>query len=163
MNKRKLGRPFRYTDSMLSWILLIMGYMNLTYAKATGVAMDKLGNAGIPVPSISTVYRRVAGLVSSLTPSAPPEDARILCRYVSSHTAHRFRRVAVDSSGFLPSNYFQWCEDKWAVENRNTWLKLHALVDIDTCEVLAYILTYSDVSDSRILPLLMSWRPAVAT
>ncbi len=35
------------------------------------------------------------------------------------------------------------------------WLKPHALVDIDTCKVLAYVLTYSDVGDPRMLPPLM--------
>ena len=155
MNRGKRGRPFRYTDSMFAWILLLMGYMDLTYGQATGIAMDKLANAGMPVPSISTVHRRIADLVSTLVMGAPPEDARILCRYISPHRTHRHRRVAVDSSGFSLSDYFQWCEEKWKVENRNVWLKLHALVDIDTCEVLAYILTYNDVGDSRMLPLLM--------
>ena len=155
MNRGKLGRPFRYTDSMFAWILLFMGYMNLSYGQATGTAMDSLQEKGIPVPSISTVHRRIAALVSTLVLGAPPEDARILCRYVSPHKVHRHRRVAVDSNGFSLSNYFQWCEEKWGVENKNVWLKLHALVDIDTCEVLAYVLTYNDVGDPRMLPLLM--------
>lgn len=155
MNRNKIGRPFRYTDSMFAWILLLMGYMDLSYGQAAGIAMDKLMGEDIPVPSISTVHRRVADLVSSIVLGAPPEDARILCRYVSPHKTRRRRRAAVDSSGFSLSGYFQWCESKWNVENRDVWLKLHVLVDVDTCEILAYILTYNDVGDSKMLPLLM--------
>ena len=107
------------------------------------------------VSTSSTFARRIADLVSTLVTGAPPEDARILCRYVSPYKIRRHRRVAVDSSGFSLSEYFQWCEEKWKVENRNVWLKLHALVDIDTCEILAYILMYNDVGDPRMLPLLM--------
>ena len=155
MNRNKIGCPFRYTDSMFAWILLLMGYMDLTYGKAAGIALDKLKREGIPAPSISTVHRRVSNLVSSIVLGAPPEDARILCRYVSPHRTHRLRRGALDSSGFSLSNYFQWCEDKWGIENRDVWLKLHVLVDVDTGEVLAYVLTYNDVDDSKMLPILM--------
>lgn len=155
MNRNRIGCPFKYTDSMFAWILLLMGYLNLSYGQATGIAMDKLKREGIPEPSISTVHRRIADLVSSMVLDAPPEDARILCRYVSPHRTHRLRRGALDSSGFSLSNYFQWCESKWGIENKDVWLKLHVLADVDTGEVLAYVLTYNDVGDSRMLPLLM--------
>lgn len=155
MNRGKVGRPYVYADCMFGWILSFMGYFNLTYVKAAGLAGTLLEDRGLPVPSRSTVHKRILELVAKTILGAPPEDSRILCRYVSPHRTRRIRRVAVDSSGFSLSDYFKWSEEKWGVENKDVWLKLHVLVDIDTCEIIAYILTYNDVGDPRMLPLLM--------
>lgn len=155
MNLGKAGRPFEFCDTMMVWILLILGFNGMTYAKATGSAAGILANHGIRAPSVSTVHRRLRDLVSNKVKQAPPEDSRIICRYAMPKTTTRRRRTAIDSSGFTLSNFFQYCGDKWSVENENIWLKLHALVDIDSGEVLSYILTYNDVGDPGMLPLLM--------
>ena len=155
MNRGKAGRPYIYPDCVFGWILAFMGYLDLTFTKATGLAEWILNSRWKQAPSRSTVHRRILELVAKTVLGAPPEDSRVLCRYVSPHKTHRNRRVAVDSSGYSLSNYFKWCAEKWGVENKDVWLKLHALVDIDTCEVLAYILTYNDVGDPNMLPLLM--------
>lgn len=155
MNEGKKGRPYKYSDSVFYWIMMLMGYMDLTYSMAAGIALGMLDENGYDAPSVSTVHRRIAKLAERIFLEAPPEDSRILCRYRSTNKTHRMRNVAVDSSGFSITEFFGWCEERWGVENRRVWLKLHALVDIDTGEILAYVLTYNDVGDPRMLPLLM--------
>lgn len=155
MNLGKPGRPFEFCNTMMVWILLLFGFNGMTYAKAAGSAAGILASHGIRAPSISTVHRRLRDVVLDRIKQAPPEDSRIICRYAMPRTTTRRRRVAIDSSGFTLSNFFQYCEDKWKTENENIWLKLHALVDVDSGEVLSYILTYNDVGDPNMLPLLM--------
>ena len=155
MNRGKEGRPFEYPDSMFVWIMLFMGYLGLTYGKAAGLAKETLEDHGMGSPSLSTVFRRIIRIVRSLVISAPPEDSRILCMYANPRKVHRHRTVAVDSSGFNLIESFDWCTEKWGTLDGNAWLKLHVMADVDTGEILSFILTYNDVGDSTMLPLLM--------
>ena len=77
MNRGKVGRPFRCMGGMFAWILLIMGYLDLSYGKAVSIAMDKLKRRGLSVPSISTIHRRVSEPASGIVPSAPPSGSTI--------------------------------------------------------------------------------------
>lgn len=70
MNRGKEGRPFEYPDSMFVWIMLFMGYLDLTYGKAAVLAKETLEDHGMGSPSLSTVFRRITRIVRSLVISA---------------------------------------------------------------------------------------------
>lgn len=68
----------------------------------------------------------------------------------------RVRRVGIDSSGLNLSSIFQYREYKWRAKKKyRGWLKIHCLFDVDSGEVLAYILTDETVGDSPMLPQLL--------
>lgn len=149
MNRGKTGRPFEYCDTMILWIMLLCGYYDLTFRKAAGMAKGIMKPYAIKAPGRSTIQRRVEEYCMRLILGAPPEDSRILARYVSAHVTERVRRVAVDSTGLNLTQTTLWRKNKWTVGPKyRGWLKLHALTDIDTGEILAWILTEEQFGDS---------------
>jgi len=156
MNLGKPGRPFLYCNTMFVWFLLMLGdSRNATFADITGKGRGILESHDITAPSISTVHRRLKQMLPSMVRDAPPEDSRILCRYVTPTKRLRKRRVAVDSTGLTAMASFQYMAKKWDVEQKVIWLKLHSLVDVDSGEIIAFILTYNDTADSPMLPFLL--------
>ena len=149
MNRGKVGPPFRYTDSMVFWISLIMSYLNLDFRKAAGVAAGFLASHGYPFPDYTTLHKRSTELSGSGVLGAPPEDARVIARFVRTDVIDRARRCAVDSTGLNLSKTTLWRMTKWKVGPKyRGWLKLHCMVDIDTNEILAWVLTEEMLGDS---------------
>ncbi len=147
MNAGKEGRPYLYCDSMIVWIMTFMSYNCMTLRKAAGAAEGIMKTLGKPFPHYSTVCRRIRQIASmGCTIYA---EGKILATYVKPYTVSRKRTVAVDSTGLTLNDSSLYREGKWGVsEGHRGWLKLHALTDVDTNEILAYILTYDDVGDS---------------
>lgn len=155
MNRGKVGAPFRFTDSMIFWISLIMSYLNLDFRKAAGIAAGFLTSHGYPFPDYSTLHKRAMGLSVTGVLGAPPEDARVIARYVSTNLVDRVRRCAVDSTGLNLSKTTLWRKTKWKLGPKyRGWLKLHCIVDIDTNEILAWVLTEEKFGDSLAFTLL---------
>lgn len=153
MNSGKSGRPFRYCTSMILWIIAVMGYeKDTTIRKIAGKTSGILESHGLKGPHYSTVLRRVSRFMQD---AAENEDW-ILSSYVRPNTGKRKHRVAVDSTGLNLSKTTLWRENKWGVgPKRRGWLKLHAMVDIDSGEILAYVLTDDRVGDNRaFIPLM---------
>lgn len=156
MNRRKVGSPFRYCDSMILWMMTLCGYLNLTVRMAAGLGRAILGLIGIRAPSYSQFFDRAMAVVGG--PDVWEEGGKhILCRYaMSCRNRRRTRRVGVDSSGLNLSCVFRHREHKWKTKVKDRgWLKLHALFDVDSGELLAYVLTDETVGDSTMLPELL--------
>lgn len=74
------------------------------------------------------------------------------CREV----VERIRRVGVDSSGISLSCHNMWREEKWHTGTKDrSWLHFHVLCDVDSGEMLAYVISDSTVGDAPILKLLV--------
>lgn len=75
MNRGKVGAPFKFTDSMIHWISLIMSYLDLDFRKAAGLAAGFLKSHGYPFPDYSTLKKRsdilAAAESSGLRPRTP--------------------------------------------------------------------------------------------
>lgn len=72
----------------------------------------------------------------------------ILSVVVCPNQGRRVRRVGIDSSGLNLSATSLWRKKKWDTGPKNRgWLKIHALCDVDTGEVIAYALTDDTVGD----------------
>ena len=88
--------------------------------------------------------------------AAPVTDSRILCRFYLEDSIKRVRRLAIDSTGLTLSNIIIWRKTKWGVGPKyRGWLKVHALVDMDTNEIIAFVLTKDDVRDEGMLEYLL--------
>lgn len=69
----------------------------------------------------------------------------------------RVRRLGIDSSGFSLSDSPLWREVKWGTGNDHKgWLKLHALSDVDSGEIVAYAITTDKVGDAPLLKVLLA-------
>ena len=145
----KVGAPFKFTDSMIHWISLIMSYFDLDFRKAAGLAAGFLKIHGYPFPDYSTLKKRSDILAAAGVLGAPPEDARVIARYVRVDVSDRIRRCAIDSTGLNLSKTTLWRMTKWKVGPKyRGWLKLHCLVDIDTNEIVAWVLTEEKFGDT---------------
>ena len=156
MNKDKKGRPYVFCDSIIRWIAAIICYNGMTLRKAAGFVQSTLKAHNLPIPHYSTIMRRMHKMVTGLC--EVPDDEKILAIYVKPRTTIKKRDVAVDSTGLVLNDNSLWRENKWGVgSGRRGWLKLHALTDIDSNEILAFVLTFETVGDSPMLqPLVRS-------
>lgn len=155
MNAEKPGRPYVYCMSMMLWITVFMGYnKGLTFRKAAGTACGILRSHGIASPHYSTIFRRCSSISGFL--SSGPEEDWMISSYVRPRMGNRRHHVAIDSTGLNLSKTTLWRENKWgAGPDRRGWLKMHAVADVDTNEILAYILTEERVGDNRAFRMLM--------
>lgn len=156
MNRGKRGRPYTYCDSMIIWIMLFMGYQNMDYRHAAGTAAGIMDQYGLKAPCCSTIFVRIRELVSGLILGAPPTDSRIMSRYVRPCRDGRARELAADSTGLNLTETSLWRKNKWgAGPEYRGWLKLHAITDCDTNEILAYVLTDETVNDTAVFGTLL--------
>jgi hypothetical protein len=157
MNAGKPGRPYEYCTSMMLWIMAVMGFSKeLTFRKTAGIASGILNSHGISGPHYSTILRRITSMASAMLETSGTDGGWMLASYIRPRTGSRRHRVAVDSTGLNLSKTTLWRENKWGVgPDRRGWLKVHAMVDVDSGEILAYILTQERVGDNRaFIPLM---------
>ena len=155
MNDGKVGSPYKYCQTMIVWALTMMGYDNLTFRKTAGRIREALRPYGLKAPSRSTLHRRMQEYVDSVVFGPPLEDNRIIARSVSTNVLERLRRMAVDSTGLNLTATTLWRKNKWGVgPDYRGWLKLHVLADVDTDEIIAWVLTDDSVGDSQMFDYL---------
>ena len=155
MNRGKRGRPYDYCDSMILWILSIMTLNSSTFRCTAGFVAGILKSHGLKAPSYSRLHERAAELLDSMiSDSRSKKD--ILVLKASGIIRAEERNVGIDSSGFNLSDTTLWRNTKWGTgPKKKGWLKLHALCDTDTGEIIAYAITGERVGDSPLLkPLL---------
>ena len=64
--------------------------------------------------------------------------------------------MAIDSTGIKVTNRGQWMNEKWKLQNKKCYLKIHVAVDIKTKEILALEVTDEKVHDGRMLRKLVT-------
>ena len=154
--KRTAGRPLKYTDALILWGIEIMAYLSIDFRAAAGIARAILHPHGIDFPKYNRFFERCQELTKGMIMAAPVTDARILCRFYMEDAGDRVRRLAVDSTGLTLTNITIWRKHKWNVGPKyRGWLKVHALVDVDSNEIVAFILTKDDVGDEGMLEYLL--------
>lgn len=153
---RGRGRPMLYSDAIILLAVEVMGFLSLDFRTSSGIVAGLLANFGIRAPSYSRFFERCERLIDGMVLAAPVTDGRILCRYHLEDRSGRTRRLAIDSTGLTLTNITLWRKTKWGVGPKyRGWLKVHALVDIDTNEIVAFILTEDDVGDEGMLEYLL--------
>ena len=140
MNAGKRGRPFQYPEPFVAWMACIHVFLQMPYRQMEGF-VRKLTEfiPRLTAADYTTLFRRIQRLDLSLivAPELLAEDVII----------------AVDSTGFQVTNRGEWMREKWQV--RRGWIKVHAMIDVETNQVLGLEVTDESVQDDRMfVPLL---------
>ncbi len=59
--------------------------------------------------------------------------------------------ISADSTDIKVTNRGQWMDEKWYLQNKKGYLKIHIAVDIKTKEILALGVTDEKVHDGKVL------------
>jgi hypothetical protein len=137
MNRRKTGAPYKYPNSFIMFASVIYSFLKMPYRQLEGF-IGKL-SAYEPVlqaADYTTLHRRISKQAPAIQ---IPEDDVV---------------VAVDSTGIKVTNRGEWMREKHGNQYRG-WLKVSAVVDVDSKQLLALEITEEDTADSEVLrPLL---------
>ncbi len=140
MNAGKRGRPYLYPEPFIAWMACIHIFLLMPYRQMEGFVRSLA--AFIPrltAADYTTLFRRIKLLDLSLTvtPELLAEDVII----------------AVDSTGITVTNRGEWMREKWKV--RRGWIKVHAMIDVETNQVIGLEITDESVQDDQMFaPLL---------
>jgi hypothetical protein len=145
MNESKKGKKYKFPDSFI----LAIGYMrisfHLPYRQTEGII--KATGKNLPNhPSYGHICKRINRLNIAIkeckTDDEDDEDDYIV--------------IGVDSTGIKVTNRGQWIDEKWNVQNKKGYLKIHIAVNIKTKEILALEITDEKVHDSKMLKKLVN-------
>ena len=155
-NRGKIGHPFVFPDSVIIWGLTLKAALNLSYRLARGIVnvfLEETGSHGI---SLAQFYHRCGEISRPIMNDRADIDGRILayghCDVTPSETAVS---VAVDSTGISLNKYGGWLMHRWNMKPVSGWVKLHAAVNVDTNQILAYVITDESCGDPTCMDLLM--------
>lgn len=158
MNRNKVGRPYEYSNAMIVWCMLVSAIFPQSFGMFAGFICQTLYNQGIKGPSPSRLNERMNALADEIISDWKDMiKGGILAIVVSEVKTKRVRRVGIDSSGLNLSSPNQWRSVKWGTGPKDKgWLKIHALSDVDSGEIIAYALTDNSVGDAPLLKVLVS-------
>jgi hypothetical protein len=162
MNRNKVGRPWEFADSLIAAILSLMVFRNDTFRAVVGFVRPLFETIGIKVPSPSRLLERANELAgrNAVKPDAELKERygdRVLALFVNGNIGNRVRRCGIDSTGISMSSVNMWKKKKHGVGTKDRgWLKIHALSDVDTGEIIAYAITDESVGDGPMLKVLVN-------
>jgi len=141
MNKNKKGKPFTFPDSFILAIGYIRTSFHLPYRQTEGIV--KATGKRLPAnPSYGHICKRINKLTIDTKKYKIDDDDDLI--------------ISIDSTGIKVTNRGQWMDEKWNVQNRKGYLKIHVAVNIKTKEILALIVTDGKVHDVKILKKLVN-------
>jgi transposase len=141
MNKNKKGKPFTFPDSFILAIGYISTSFHLPYRQTEGIV--KATGKRLPAnPSYGHICKRINKLTIDTKRYVIDDDDDLI--------------ISIDSTGIKVTNRGQWMDEKWDVQNRRGYLKIHVAVNIKTKEILALIVTDEKVHDGKILKKLVN-------
>ena len=161
MNRGKVGRPYEYSNALILWLMMYMTFFSADFRSTVGFARGVFEAFGIEVPSYTRFIERTMEL--SIGYIIEEDDLLkskygkgILAVQCCGEVVDRIRRVGVDSSGISLSCHNMWRRKKWQTSTKDRgWLHFHVLCDVDSGEMLAYVISDSTVGDAPILKLLV--------
>lgn len=158
MNRNKVGRPYDYSNALIIWCMLALAVFPSSFALFAGFIGRMLHDHGIKGPSPSRLNERMNALADEMISDWKDKIGKgILAIVVTEVKTDRVRRVGIDSSGLNLSSPNQWRTVKWGNGPKDRgWLKIHALSDVDSGEIIAYALTDNGVGDAPLLKVLVS-------
>jgi Transposase DDE domain len=141
MNDDKLGRPYEFPNSYISFLAFMKVGFDITYRTVEGIVRE-LSEYVRFVEEIHYTHmrRRILTLMKGKKPSEmvdglEEEDAEPIT-------------VIVDSSGLSTTNKGSYIEDKWKKEKRK-YVKLHLVADKKTKKIVGFRVTSEKTGDSK--------------
>ena len=146
-NQGKAGAPFRVPDCVVRWAMKQIAGKRMGYRSAAGKASRRLREYGLPGISFSELNKRKNRLrIHDGTTDVT--DARVMAFGTGACPRSVPITVAIDSTGLSPDRPSGWRVYHWNQKSVRGWYKLHAAVDTETSEILAYVITEPYVHDS---------------
>jgi hypothetical protein len=142
MNKNKKGKPFEFPDSFILAIGYIRYSFHLPYRQTEGIIKATGKRLPDNPPSYGHICKRINKLNINIKRDNTDDDDHLV--------------IAVDSTGIKVTNRGQWMYEKWNVQNRKGYLKIHVAVNIKNKEILALEVTDEKVHDSKMLKKLVN-------
>ena len=139
------GASYVYTNAAIEFCYLIRSLYQLAFRQVCGFVRSLFEMAQIPlqVPCYSTLSRRGKTLETCIREEVGDEKLN----------------VAFDATGVKVSGEGEWKVRTHGTEKRRDWTKLHIAIDSDTQEIVAAIVTGSDVHDGEVLGDLLAQVP----
>ena len=126
MNKNKKGKPFVFPNSFILDIGYIRTSFRLPYRQTEGIinATGKRLLLSANPPSYGYICKRINKLNIDIKRGKmyDDDDDDLI--------------ISIDSTGIKVTNRGQWMNEKWNVQNKKGYLKIHVAVDIKTKEIL---------------------------
>jgi DDE family transposase len=143
------GASPTYTDLAIETMATVQAIFHLPGRQTEGFlnSIFELMDIDLTAPDHTTLSRRRGKLSISL----PVQEFA------------RSRHVVVDSTGIKVYGEGEWKVRQHGISKRRTWRKLHLCVDEQTKEILSLCASTNDVSDSQMLPELLSGVPGKIT
>jgi len=158
MNRGKVGRPYGFPDSLIIWILRVMALTGLSFRLVSGLSSSIMALFGFPSPSYSRLQERAALIGEGIAGETVQQGLRqgVFAVVACGNVSERVRSVGIDSTGLNLSSTSLWRKRKWNTGPKDLgWLKLHALSDVDSGEIIAYAVTDDSVGDAPLLRVLV--------
>jgi transposase len=154
MNKNKPGRPFRHTDSEIEWGMRLKTMLGLTYRMAHALVAFVASLTGSECIGLTGFYERGKSL--ALSRMGGDEDERILAKGIGNVKGKTAPITgAVDATGLRLDVKGEWIAKRWDKKKTTGWLKLHVVVDVETNEMLAFVITTENCGDNTCFMILM--------
>jgi hypothetical protein len=140
MNTGKRGHPFPYPGLCIDWIAYTHIFLQMPYRQMEGFTR-KLSSC---IPNIrsadyTTLFRRIQQMDLSLN-----VNSKMLSQDVV---------VAVDSTGIKATNRGERMRERWKI--RHGWIKVHAMNDVETNQILGLEVTDESVQDNQMFESLI--------
>ena len=145
--KGKLGRPFKYSDTLINLAATVRYTFKLSLRSCEGFLKSILKMLKLPakVPSYTQICRRMQKL--SLSPHLLQ--------------GRSIRHVVLDATGLKVFGEGEWKVKRHGACVRRQWRKLHLAVDEHTQEILFADITSEYEPDTKFIPEIISTRKRV--
>lgn len=142
INRGKIGRPYRYSNAIVTAAYSLKCLINRGYRFIGGFIEDMAKYIKkVPKPDFRTIWYRISRI---------KEFCRFNCRKSSDGSKIE---IAIDSTGLKSIYDGEYRTYKY--DKRKNWLKLHIIVDEKSGVILNARLTKSNVGDSKVFQTLI--------
>jgi len=151
MNRGKVGRPYRYPDSMVEYARRRHAKDGTDYRTLEGELREIMGLVGRHAISYSQMFKRCRKLdmLGAAVAEKDPVWVRLANTANTAAAGGKGITAAIDVTGMKVAVRGEWMREKWKV--RRGWVKVHALVDVSTGKVLSYCVTTEETVDSKMM------------
>jgi len=143
MNENKIGHPFMFSSAFISWALLLRTALGISYRLTLGMVNSLLELHDQPNISLTQLYTRCTEQAMNIDTN---ERFLMFGTGRIEPKGHEIT-VALDATGISLNKYGGWLMHKWNLDRTSGWIKLHVAVDVDTNEILAFVITDETVGD----------------
>ena len=133
MNKNKVGRRFEFSQALISAAFIVKCALRFGYRELQGFMEDVCRKLRKKTPNFRTIWWRVNKMEDYSVKFDLPETEPII--------------GAIDATGLRPINDGEYYATKYG--KMRDWIKLHAIIDIKTKQILNVVITKSNVHDSK--------------